>query len=371
MKKKTTIWGILQLGRLPVDLFGRGTVRERGDVAEAGQQMADFALQRADLGMRVVHPRLDPVVQIGVVHVAQGRLPVDLVLLRGAHHLAGDDDADLADAGDVRVQQAALDLLGGESLREGLARGVDHAVRYADGLGQDAAETDARKHVHVVALAWVVGPGLALGVGVGHGREGRARGEEAAAVGVGDGALVVALRLVGGVGQGEDDRGGVPVEHLPQDLRGEDAADGGQAHQDGRLDIVDDLLQGLELLAVVVLAGKVDLVVGQLVTTVSGDQTLSVDEVEAAASFILGHALTHEELNDLFGNTDTGRASAEEDRTVVLAGQTGTLHGVNDTSENDRTRSLNIIVETGVGIPVALECGEGILEVLELDDDAR
>lgn len=135
--------------------------------------------------------------------------------------------------------------------------------------------------------------------------------------------------------------------------------------------MVDDLFKGLELLAVVVLASEVDLVVGQLVTSVGGDQTLGVDEVEAAASLILGQALTREELHNLLGNTDTGRASAEEDRTVVPAGQTGTLHGVNDATENDRTRSLNIIVEAGVGIPVALECGEGILEVLELDDDTR
>lgn len=361
----------LQLGVLSIDLLGGGNVRERVHGAQAGEQVADFALQGADLGVRVVHAGFDPVVQVGVAHVAQRRLTVDLVVLGGAHHLAGDHDADLADAGDVRVEQAALNLLGGEGLREGLAGGVDHVVGHAHRLGQDAAQTDTREHVHVVALARVVGAGLALGVGEGHGGEGRARGEEAAAVGVGDGALVVALGLGGGVGQREDDGGGVPVGHLAQDLRGEDTAQGRQTHQDGGLDVVNDLFQGLELLAGVVLASKVDLVVGELVTTVSGDETLGVDQVEAVAGIVLAHALTHEELNDLLGDTDTGRASAEEDRAVVLGGQTGPLDGVDDTAQDDRTGPLDVIIETGVEIPITLECGEGILEILKLDDNTR
>ena len=357
--------------RASVNLLGGRATGEGGQVAQAGEQVADLALQGANLGVRVVHAGLDVVVQVLVGHVAEGGLAVDLVLLGGAHHVAGNDHADFADAGDIGVEEAALHLLGGQGLGEGFAGGVDHVVGDPDGLGQDATKTDTGEHVHVVALAGVVGVGLALGVGEGHGGEGRAGGEEAAAVGVLDGGLEVALGLGGGVGQGEDDGGGVPVGHLAEDLGSEDTTHGGQTHQDGGLDMVDDLLKGLELLAIVVLAGEEDLVVGELVTTVSGDETLGVDEVEAVASILLGHALADEEVNNLLGDADTGRAGAEEDGAVVLAGETGTLDGVDDSTEDDGAGTLNVVIEAGVDTLVTLQCGEGILEVLKLNDDTK
>jgi hypothetical protein len=331
--------------------------------------VADLTLQSADLSVRVIHAGLDPVVQLDVAQRAERDLAVNLVLLGSAHHLAGNDDANLTDAGDVGVEQATLELLSVESGGEGLAGGVDHAVCDADGLGQDAAEADTGEDVHVVALAGVVGAGLASGVGEGAVGEGGAGGEEAAAVGVGDGGLEVTLGLGGGVGEGEDERGGVPVSHLAQDLWGEDAAHGGETHQDGGLDVVDDLVEGLVLLAVVVTAGEVDLVVGELIAAVSGDETLGVDEVEAVAGFVLGHAFAHEELDNLTGNADTGAAGAEEHGTVVLAGQTGALDSVDDTAKDDSASTLDVIVEAGVHVTVSLKSREGILEILELDDD--
>lgn len=333
--------------------------------------MADLTLQSADLSVRVIHAGLDPVVQLNIAHRAEGDLAVHLVLLGSAHHLAGDDDTDLADAGDVRVEQTTFELLASEGSGEGIARGVDHAVCDADGLGQDAAEADTGEDVHVVTLAGVVSAGLTGGVGEGEVGEGGAGGEEAAAVGVGDSGLEVTLGLGRGVGEGEDERGGVPVSHLAQDLRGKDAAHGGETHQDGGLDVVNDLFEGLVLLGVVVTAGEVDLVVGELVATVSGDKTLGVDEVEAVAGFVLGHAFAHEELDNLASNTDTGAAGAEKHRAVVLAGQAGALNSVDDTAKDDSTSTLDIIVEAGVRVTVPLKSGEGVLEILELDDDTR
>ena len=333
--------------------------------------MADLTLQRADLSVGVVHAGLDPDVQIGVAHVAETGLTVNLVLLGGADDVAGDDNADLADAGDVGVEQTALKLLGGEGLGESLSGGVDHAVGDADGLGQNAAQTDTGEDVHVVTLAGVVGAGLTSGVGEGAVGEGRAGGEEAAAVGVGDSSLEVTLGLGGGVGEGEDDGGGVPVSHLAQKLGSEDTADGGETHQNGGLDVVDDLLQGLELLAIVVLAGEVDLVVSELVTTVGSDKTLGVNKVEAAAGLILGHTLTDEEVDDLLSDTDTGGASTEEHGAVVLARKTGTLDSVDDTTQDDGTSTLDVIVEAGVGVTVALQCGEGVLEILKLNNNTK
>lgn len=135
--------------------------------------------------------------------------------------------------------------------------------------------------------------------------------------------------------------------------------------------MVNDLFKCIELLAIVVLTSEVDLVIGELVTTVSSNQALAVDEVEAIASIVLAHSLTHEEFDNLLGNTHTGRAGAEEDRTVVLARHTRTLDGIDDSTQDDGTGTLDVIVEAGVGVPIPLECWKWVLEVLELDDDTK
>lgn len=331
--------------------------------------MADLTLKGADLGVGVVHAGLDPQVQVGVGHLAETSLTVDVIGLGGTDDITGDNNADLANAGNVGVEQTTLELLGGEGLGEGLAGGIDHAIGDTDSLGQNAAETDTGEDVHVVTLAGVVGAGLTGGVGEGGVGEGRSGSEEAAAVSVDNGGLEVTLGLGGGVGEGEDDGSSVPVSHLAEKLGGEDTAHGGETHQDGGLDVVNDLLEGLELSAIVVLTGEVDLVVSELVTAVSSDQTLGVDKVEASAGLILSHALTDEEVDNLLGDTDTGGASTEEDGALVLARQTGALNSVNDTTKNDGTSTLDVVVEAGVSIPVALECGEGVLEILELDNN--
>jgi len=309
--------------------------------------MTDLTLKSTNLSVRIIHTSLDPVIELDVRKRTERDLTINLVFLSGAHHLASDDDRHLADASDIRVQETALEFLAGQSGGQGLAGGVDHAVCHADGLGENAAQTDTGEDVHVVALAGVVGAGFAGGVGEGAVGEGGAGSEEAAAVGVLDCCLEVALGLVGGVGEGEDEGGGVPVCHLAEDLGGEDAAHGGETHQDGGLDVVDDFFEGLELGALVVTAGEVDLVVCELVAAVGGNETLGVDEVETVAGLVLGHAFAHEELDNLAGDTDTGTASTEEDGAVVLAGQTGALDGVDDTAEDDSASTLDVVIEAG------------------------
>lgn len=321
--------------------------------------------------MRVVHARLDPGVEVLIAHGAQGGLAVDLVVLGSADDFAGDHDANLANAGDVWVKEAMIDFLGSQGLRESLARGVDHGIGDLNGFGEDGAHSDTWKNVHVVALARVVGMMLASGVGEGEGLKGGAGGEERSTVSVGDGRFKVALGLGGWVGQREDDGSGVPVSHLAEDLWGEDSADGRQAHKDGGLDVVDDLLQGLELLALVVGSGEVGLVFGQLVATVHGDETLGVHKVEARAGLILGHALTDEEVDDLTRNTHTRTPGSEEHGTLVLAGDTRALHSVDQAAQNHRSGSLDVIIEACVGVPISLESGERVLEVLELNDDTK
>jgi hypothetical protein len=135
--------------------------------------------------------------------------------------------------------------------------------------------------------------------------------------------------------------------------------------------VVDDLLEGLPLLASIVLASEVDLVVSELVTAVGSDETLGVDEVEAVAGLILGHAFAHEELDDLTSNTDTSTAGTEKDSAVLLAGETGALDSVDDTAKDDSASTLDVIVEAGVQITITLKSGERVLEILKLDDDTR
>ena len=56
---------------------------------------------------------------------------------------------------------------------------------------------------------------------------------------------------------------------------------------------------------------------------------------------------------------------------LVLGGNTGLLDSVDETGKNHSTSTLNIVVEHGVGVLVALERREGVLEVLVLNDNRR
>lgn len=84
--------------------------------------------------------------------------------------------------------------------------------------------------------------------------------------------------------------------------------------------MIDDLLERLELLALVVLAGKVDLMIGQLVASVRSDQAFGVNEVEAFTSLLLGKALSDEEVDDLLGHSNTGRSRSQEDCSMFSRG---------------------------------------------------
>ena len=56
---------------------------------------------------------------------------------------------------------------------------------------------------------------------------------------------------------------------------------------------------------------------------------------------------------------------------MLLAGESRTLDGIDDSTQDDGTRALDVIVEACVNVAVALQCGERILEVLELNDNTR
>ena len=152
---------------------------------------------------------------------------------------------------------------------------------------------------HVVALPWHKLLAVML--------ERRERGpgsKQTPSTGVLDGFLKSALRLGARVGKGEDDGPVIHLGHALKNLGGEGTTNGRQAHQDGWLDVLNDLLERFVLLALVVVTCKVDLVVSQL-TTIRSHQTLAVDEPKALLGFLFRQALLHEELGQLLRDTDT------------------------------------------------------------------
>ncbi len=202
------------------------------------------------------------------------------------------------------------------------------------------------------------------------GGKGAAAREEGAAVGVFHRFFKGAFGVGRGVGEGEDDGMVIPLAHFRQDGRIEDAAHGGEAHEDGGFDVVDDFGERLQLAALVVVAREVDLVVGELVAAVVGDQASGVDQPETSSGFVFREAFTREEFHYLLGDSDAGAACAEEHGTLLFGGEAGSFDGVDDAGEDDGAGALDVVVEAGVLVLVTLECREWILEVLELDDNA-
>ena len=98
--------------------------------------------------------------------------------------------------------------------------------------------------------------------------------EEHPAIGSLYSVFKVTFGICGGVGQGEDDGFVVEFGHAAQDVCIEGAADGRKTHQDGGLDVLNHFGEGLELLALVVVAGEVGFVGGELVATVVCHETL-------------------------------------------------------------------------------------------------
>lgn len=94
-----------------------------------------------------------------------------------------------------------------------------------------------------------------------------------------------------------------------------------------------------------------------------------VHEPELPASLILGQTLLHEVLDNLLSNASTGTAGTEENGAVVLDGNAGGFDGIDKTANNDSAGTLDVVIEHGVGVLVALEGGEWVLEVLKLDDN--
>lgn len=91
-----------------------------------------------------------------------------------------------------------------------------------------------------------------------------------------DGLLERALGLGDGVGEGEYDGTLVVLRHEAEDLLRERPADGGQAEERGRANVLDDGLERSQLRCILLRAGEVALVLWQLVASVVGNESLQI-----------------------------------------------------------------------------------------------
>ena len=211
---------------------------------------------------------------------------------RSLHHFARNDDARIADTLNTRVNQALVDLIGVQRASQGGRGGVDHVVGDAARLGEDGAETDTREDVDVVALVGVVGDDM-VAVLDGVVGEGRTRREEDSPVCPVHGLFKGAFRLAEGVAEREENRSTAESASIHRRLEGtndrlgEDTECSGQADEGAGLDILDNLLKGTELVAVIVGASEILLVLGELVTAVLRYQALGVNQPELVPGSLL------------------------------------------------------------------------------------
>ncbi|KAG7144875.1 hypothetical protein HYQ46_006384 [Verticillium longisporum] len=107
---------------------------------------------------------------------------------------------------------------------------------------------------------------------------------------------------------------------------------------------------------------------GQVVTTVTGDKTLRVDKPELFTRLLLAKAAASVVLDELLGNTNTSGAGSHEDQPLLLKRNARQVHSTNVATENDSSSALDVVVEAAVLVAVAVEVVESLLgvEVLKL-----
>lgn len=136
-----------------------------------------------------------------------------------------------------------------------------------------------REDAHTLTRSQLLAVVLDLG-------EGAATGKQHFAISVFDGFLKCAFRLGRRVGEGENDGMLIKRGHLLDELGRKSTTDGGKTHQDRWLHKFNKTAETLNLLPIVVIASKVDLVLGEFITTIQCHETLysSVDFLGRAES---------------------------------------------------------------------------------------
>lgn len=111
-RKRKERESVLELGALVFTTRRYVSIRGAIHTADGGEENANFAFERVNLGMRVIHFGFDPRVQIRVGEGSDRRFAVHLGLLGGTDDSSGNGNADFTDSCDFRVEQASVKLLG-------------------------------------------------------------------------------------------------------------------------------------------------------------------------------------------------------------------------------------------------------------------
>ena len=147
-KKKLKKLGLtLSSVRLGLELTGTADLGLRLNRTDALDESVDLVGDPVVLLERVVHAGSDVLVELVVGDVAESQLAVDLLGLGGANDTTGDDDGDVPDALNGRVEPVLLNLVGKEGSAESLGRGVDHGLGDGDRLRKNGTETETREDV--------------------------------------------------------------------------------------------------------------------------------------------------------------------------------------------------------------------------------
>jgi hypothetical protein len=147
VEKKRNLELTLSSVRLGLELTGTTDLGLRLDRTDALDERVDLVGDPVVLLEGVVHAGSDVLVELLVGDVAESQLAVDLLGLGRADDTTGDDDGDVPDALNGRVEPVLLNLVGEEGSAESLGGRVDHGLGDGDRLGKDGTKTKTGEDV--------------------------------------------------------------------------------------------------------------------------------------------------------------------------------------------------------------------------------
>lgn len=96
---------------------------------------------------------------------------------------------------------------------------------------------------------------------------------------------------------------------------------------------------------------------------------LGINKPETLPSFVLRESFLNKVLHNLLRNSHARTTSSHKHSTLILNRDTSTLQRIDDTSQNNSARSLDIIIKARELMLVFLQCRKRVLEILKLDND--
>ena len=301
--------------------------------------------------------------------------PGDARLARLLHHRLGDrarrrgGSATAAGTACPASKSSCVHLAGEAHGRRGEHR-LGDLVRLRD----EDAEADAGEDEHVVALA-----DLDRAPAVGHRVERAAGGDQRAAAGPVDDVDRLRLRLRGRVRHREDHRPLHVRRHLAHDQLGERAGLARGADQHRRLDrahhghqVARAALAEAAALGERGRPGERPLVLVRDLLVVD-HQAVAVEVGDREVQRLAGEARALERVAQQAGDADAGRAGAEDHDALLGQRDAGRAAAGHDAGHGHRGRALDVVVEAGDALAVAVEQAEGVdlLEVLPLQQRLR